>query len=121
MKSFPLLFIAMTLITSNCACAQTSLSEGMPFLQARKLLLKDGWIPIDLQSKSQASEVGTQELMLNEKGIHEVDICSMDAGALCNLFYKKRQACLRVTTHGENLINMRVIDWKKDSSCPGIS
>jgi len=119
----PPLFLTIVLIltTLNCADAQPFLKTGMSFSHARKLLLKKGWTPVHLHSKSLASEVGTQEGILIKKGIYEVDICSMDAGALCNLFYKKKQACLRVTTRGETLTYMRVIDWETASSCPGIS
>lgn len=116
-----LLIGTLIFTTLTAANAQPFLKEGMPFSYARKLLLKNGWVPVDLHPGSPASDVGTQEGILIKKGIREVDICSMDAGALCNLFYKKGQLCLRVTTRGEVLNDMRVIDWKADLSCPGKS
>lgn len=121
MKFRQLLTGALIFTTLTSANAQPFLKEGMLFSHARTLLLKDGWVPVDLHPNSQALDVGTQEVILIKKGIREVDICSMDAGALCNFFYKKKQICLRVTTRGEALNYMHVIDWKTDSSCPGKS
>lgn len=121
MKPCQLLASAVLLITLTCADAQSFLKEGAPFSHARKLLLKNGWTPIALHPGAQASDMGTQERMLIKKGIHEVDICSMDAGALCNLFYREDQTCLMITTQGETLKTMRVINWQADSNCAGKS
>ena len=110
--------ISLTLITLNCAHAQSFLKDGMHYSHARKLLLKNGWVPVDPYPNGKVSEVGTQEAELIKKGIREVDTCSMDAGALCNLFYIKNNSCLKVSTRGERLPYMRVIDWSAAPCCP---
>lgn len=77
-------------VIPNFASAQSFLKNEMPFLHARKLLMKNGWMPFDSHSKTRLKELGTQEKILIEKGIQEVDTCSMDAGGICNLFYNKK-------------------------------
>lgn len=110
--------IALLFLNTSYANAQLFLKNEMRFSTARTLLIKNGWEPMNLAPDDKNREVGTQEKILNKKGVHEVETCSMDAGALCNLFYKKNNTCLRISTRGETLSSMRVIDWADALSCP---
>ncbi len=88
--NYRLLLVApLVVVAMNCVHAQSFLKDGMPFSSARKLPLQNGWTPFDLYPKGQLSEVVTQEAMLIKNGIREVDLCSMDAGSICNFFTKR--------------------------------
>ena len=107
----------MTVLTF--AHAQDFLKNDMPFSTARRLILKNGWKPLSLSPSDPSTGRGTQEAVLRKKGIREVDTCSVDAGGLCNFIYQRNEHCLRVSTRGERLIYMRVIDWEVLQQCPG--
>jgi len=96
--------MAVLLGALNIAHAE-NLRIGMNFLQARKMLIHDGWHPI----KSPVPEggyIGTENLLI-KSGITEVESCAMDS-ALCIFHYKKKSSCLEVTTKGEAVKSMEI-------------
>jgi hypothetical protein len=92
-----------------------SLKVGEPFLVARSRILRSGWHPIQMHSNDDYEYFGAEKELADRKFL-EVDSCSMDAGALCILYYSKGTKCLRVDTVGEQLNEMKVTRWTDE--CP---
>jgi hypothetical protein len=92
-----------------------SLKVGEPFLVARSRILRSGWHPARMHSNDGYEYFGAEKELTDRKFL-EVDYCSMDAGALCILYYSKGTKCLRVDTVGEQLSEMKVIRWTDE--CP---
>ena len=95
--------------------ASPSLKVGEPFLIARARILRTGWHPTRMHSND-GYEYSGAEKELADRNFLEVDSCSIDAGALCVLYYSKGGQCLRVDTVGERLIEMKVTRWTDE--CP---
>lgn len=88
---------------------------GESFLVVRARILRSGWQPIRLHDNDDYEYSGAEKELANRHFL-EVDSCSMDAGALCILYYRKGPACLRVDTIGERLKEMEVTRWTDE--CP---
>jgi hypothetical protein len=91
------------------------LKIGEPFLVARPRILRSGWRPTRMHSDDDYEYSGAEKELADRKFL-EVDSCSMDAGALCILYYSKGSKCLRVDTVGEQLNEMKVTRWT--DQCP---
>jgi hypothetical protein len=91
------------------------LTAGEPFIGARTRILKLGWTPVWMHEHDQYDYIGSEK-ELKSRGYAEVDACSIDAGVLCILYYKKNGQCLRIDTIGERVDHMRVTRWV--SECP---
>jgi hypothetical protein len=87
------------------------IKEGMPFLSARKALLKHGWKP---SVSKEMQPVGTA-IELQNMGIIEIERCSQGV-QYCELHYKKNKQCLGVTTTGEEVADLIIDAW--DFRCP---
>jgi hypothetical protein len=90
-----------------------SLKVGEPFLAARSRILRSGWRPIGTYRDYEY--IGTEKELIDRK-FFEVAYCSMDAGSLCVLYYRKGTQCLTVGTVGEELKFMKVTRWSGE--CP---
>ena len=88
------------------------LQEGMKASVARKLILKNQWVP-NLSQISRESPMWGQQAQLFQRGYTEVDRCAVDRSVFI-LKYRKKQACLEVEIEGENASQMRVIGWSHD-------
>jgi hypothetical protein len=89
---------------------------GESFLAVRARILRSGWQPIRMHINDDYEYFGAEKALANRKFL-EVDSCSMDAGALCILYYEKGPKCLRVDTVGEQINEMTVTRWTDE--CPG--
>ena len=90
------------------------IKAGDAFLPLRARIIKAGWRPMRIDRGGY--EISGTETILANRNIHEFESCTTDAGSLCALFYRKRSACLRVDTIGEQLRHMKVTRWAKE--CP---
>lgn len=88
---------------------------GKSFLQVRANIMRSGWQPVPMHLHD-GYEYSGAEKELFEQGIIEVDSCSIDAGALCILYYEKRGQCLRIDTVGERVSLMKVRRWTDECS-----
>lgn len=92
-----------------------TLKVGELFLFARARILRAGWHPIRMHNDDDYEYFGAEKELADRKFL-EVGSCSMDAGALCILFYSKETKCLRINTVGEKLNEMKVTRWTDE--CP---
>jgi hypothetical protein len=92
-----------------------SLKVGESFVVARSRIVRSGWHPTRMRKPGDYEYVGAEKELADRKFL-EVDSCSMDAGALCILYYSKGTECLRVDTVGEQLKDMKVTRWT--DACP---
>jgi len=83
---------------------------------ARKLLIKDGWKPIPMHTNDHYEYDGVEKELVRRKYM-EVDSCSNDS-ARCVLYYRKKDACLRVDTIGEHVRGMKVVRWTDECPAP---
>lgn len=90
-----------------------SLKVGEPFLAARARILRAGWHPVRMHRDYEY--IGTEKELIDRKFV-EVAYCSIDAGSLCVLYYRKKTKCLRLGTIGERLSYMKVTRWSEE--CP---
>jgi hypothetical protein len=90
-----------------------SLTVGEPLLAARSRILRAGWRPT--RTYRDYEYIGTEKELIDHKFL-EVAYCSMDAGSLCVLYYRKGNQCLTVGTVGEELKSMKVTRW--GGECP---
>jgi hypothetical protein len=90
------------------------LKKGMKISVARRLILKDKWIP---NRSRQAHEIPmlSMEKRFYKKGFVEIEACAVDR-PICLLKYKKKQVCLAVDFEGdeENPDSMQVAAWTHD-------
>jgi hypothetical protein len=93
----------------------TYLSIAQPFILARKHLLDAGWKPVKIYRNVNYEYVGVENRLV-EHGFLEFDACSIDAGSLCDFYYRKAGKCLRVDTVGEQVRDMKVLQWTHE--CP---
>lgn len=91
---------------------------GESFLVARARILRNDWRPIRMHVKDDYEYFGAEKELADRKFL-EVDSCSMDAGALCILYYGKGPKCLRVDTIGERLDEMKVTRWTDERPVEG--
>jgi hypothetical protein len=97
------------------ALQELRLKIGEPILQARLRIIKLGWTPTPMHQTDNYEYDGTEK-QFAKRGIVEIDSCTVDAGALCTLYYNKAARCLRVDTIGENLPRITVTRWTEE--CP---
>lgn len=88
---------------------------GEQFLVVRARILRNSWQPIRMHINDDYEYFGAEKELADRQFL-EVDSCSMDAGALCILYYGKGRECLRVDTIGEQLKDMKVTRWTDE--CP---
>jgi hypothetical protein len=89
------------------------LKPGMPFLSARRAILKSGWRPLDLKRTWTATEepdCGLLECALHRLGIIELEGCPMDR-PVCVFYYIKGKSWLQVMTLGEEFDRITVYYW----------
>jgi hypothetical protein len=95
------------------------LEIGMPFLDGRKLLIREGWRPLASESIFPYPEA---EEAFHRLKIFEVESCAMDA-PVCAFNYKKDDTCLQLFTYGAEIKGvteikkgMHIYNWSY--SCP---
>ena len=89
------------------------LTPGMPFLSARRAILKNGWRPLDLKKTWSADEepdCGLLECELHRRGVIELEGCPTDR-PVCVFYYRKGRSWLQVMTLGEELDRIKVYYW----------
>jgi hypothetical protein len=91
------------------------LSVSKPFILARAHLLHAGWKPVRMHINDNDAYVGTEHGLV-KRGLLEFDACSIDAGVLCDFYYRKADKCLRVDTIGEQVQSMKVLHWMQECS-----
>lgn len=106
---------AETMQLNSTLISRARLKEGELFIGARKRLVKLGWKPIRMHAKDHYEYDGAERRLI-ERHFHEVDSCSVDAGANCVLYYSQKGQCLRVDTIGEQVHEMKVTRWTQE--CP---
>ncbi|WP_233863505.1 hypothetical protein [Paraburkholderia adhaesiva] len=97
--------VAILLLTATIAVHAENLKIGMNFLQARKLLIRNGWHP-EKSHPPYGERLGVENLLIKE-GVTEVENCAMDS-ALCIFHYKKKNRCLEIITKGEIVKSMEI-------------
>ncbi len=107
MKILALLLFLLMFIFPSSICAK-DLRKGMPFLTARKSLIRNGWRPVKTKPV-----YGAVEKILIDAHITEVESCAMDK-AVCILNYRKGNKCLRLFIKGEEIKDMYVYEWSND-------
>lgn len=96
------------------------LKQGMPFLSARRAILKSGWRPLDLKRRWAADEepdCGLLECVLHRRGVVELEGCPTDR-PVCVFYYRKGGAWLQVMTLGEELDRIKVYYWANQAPEP---
>lgn len=109
-KAMSTVLIGFFCIKATGAPLETKIEKGMPFSQARKLLLKQNWKPTRTIRNTEHFAV---DKALLEKNIVEVDFCTVDS--FCVFRYTRHGQCLKIVAHGEELNTLTVSGW--DSSC----
>lgn len=98
--------------------APEDIGPGMEFNQARRSLYVAGWSPYDLYQHGivQARpEFTGQAKRLRSVGLVEVEGCDDERG-VCTFNYRLGSRCMRLTTQGTKLPEMRVQSVAND--CP---
>lgn len=105
------LLISLLCCTSALShAADVPIKERMPFLTARKTLIKNGWQP----NPTYTGEYGVENI-LQRKGFTEVASCTVGL-QFCSFNYVKNGACLGMATVGEEVEDMKVYSW--NFKCP---
>lgn len=110
----PRFFSVLAMLLLIVIAAPVALQKDMPYVAARKLLLKEGWLPVNLHLHDDYALMGV-ERELFKHNFKEFDSCSIDYSN-CVMRYKRAKQCLTVYTVGEKIRNMKVVDW--NSECP---
>jgi hypothetical protein len=98
--------ILFVLVTVSANAADVPITKGMPFLGARKALIKHGWKPYITNE----TELVGAEVLLNKMGILEIESCT-EGVQYCEFHYKKKKECLSVTTTGEEVRDLIIYGW----------
>jgi hypothetical protein len=114
MKNFLFMILLWLTIPVVAASHLPYLKPDLHFTKARILLLRDGWTPIPMHLSDHYEYDGVEKELVRRKFM-EVDSCSNDS-ARCVLYYRKKDACLRLDTIGEHLRTMKVVRWT--DKCP---
>jgi hypothetical protein len=112
-KSNVILFLFFVII-SPISLQADELKKGIPFLSARKFLIKQGWHPIIVDKGKYFVFSKTEKVILNAH-IIELESCAMDRH-LCIFNYKKDETCLRLLVEGLDIKEMHVYKWTYE--CP---
>lgn len=87
------------------------LKKGMKASVARRLVLKDHWIPNRSRHARKTPMLSIEKPFI-KKGFVEIEVCAVDR-PVCVLKYRKKQVCLEVGIEGEEgePDSMRVTGW----------
>jgi hypothetical protein len=105
-----LMFITALPLVAHAAAPQ--LAKDMPFMSARKLLLKERWRPVNIHANDDYALMGVEH-ELAKKRVKEFDACSIDYSN-CVMRYKRGNECLTVYTSGEKIKDMKVVHWSDE-------
>ena len=97
-------------VSSFSSAADVPIKEGMPFTQARKALIKNGWKP----NPTYSGEFGVESI-IQRKGFNEIESCT-EGVRFCSFNYIKSGDCLGVGTVGEEIKDMKIYSW--NFKCP---
>jgi hypothetical protein len=113
MKPYAVTCIFLACISFFANATELPINKGMPFLNARKALIKQGWEP------NLTDEMDPDGLMktLRNMGISEVQRCT-EGVQYCEFNYKRNNQCLVVSTTGEKVKDMRINNW--GFNCPDV-
>ena len=93
------------------------LTPGMPFMTARKVILKRGWKPLDFKKHwlaEEAPDCGLLECVLHRRGVVELDGCPTDK-PVCVFYYRKGNSWLQFMATGEELKDLKAYYWFSQS------
>ncbi len=96
------------------------LKQGMPFLSARRAIMKSGWHPLDLKRTWPADETPACELLectLHRRGVIELEGCPTDK-PVCVFYYRKGASWLQLMTLGEEFNDIKVYYWAEQAPEP---
>ena len=116
MKTTPFLILSLVAAPLFAASYPPYLQPELRFTKARMLLLEDGWKPIPMHVNDHYEYDGVEKELVRRKFM-EVESCSNDS-ARCVLYYRKKDACLRVDTIGEHVRGMKVVRWTDECPAP---
>lgn len=116
MKTAAFLTLSLMMAPLFAASYPPYLKPDLRFTKARMLLLKDGWTPIPIHINDHYEYDGVEKELVRRKFM-EVDSCSNDS-ARCVLYYRKKDACLRLDTIGEHVREMKVVRWTDECPAP---
>lgn len=91
-----------------------TLQKGMPYVSARKALLKEHWKPLNVHAQDDYVPMGVEHELVKQR-YREFDSCSVDNSS-CVMRYRRNTECLTVFTIGERIKYMKVVDWS--DKCP---
>ncbi len=106
----PLAISLLGCVSLFSSAADLPIKEGMPFLKARKALIKNGWEP----NTTYSGEFGV-ESVIQRKGFNEIESCT-EGVRYCSFNYIKNEDCLGVGTVGEEVKDMKIYSW--NFKCP---
>jgi hypothetical protein len=86
------------------------IKEHMPFLNARKALIKNDWKP----NPTYSGDFGVENTLV-KKGFNEIESCT-EGLRFCSFNYIKNGTCLGVATVGEEVKDMKIYSWS--FKCP---
>lgn len=93
------------------------LASGMPFMAARKAILKQGWTPLDLKKNwlaDEAPDCGLLECVLHRRGVVELQGCPTDQ-PVCVFYYRKGKSWLQLMATGEELKDLKAYYWSSQA------
>lgn len=108
--------LAVFPMIADATSTPAPLHKNMSFFTARKILLKEGWKPINVHADDNYTPMGIEH-ELAKMNFKEFDSCSIDYSN-CIMRYKRGSRCLTVFTIGEEIKFMKVVDWNSD--CPAL-
>jgi hypothetical protein len=106
-----------TVDASKLPRVASGLKPGMPFLSARRAILKSGWRPLDLKKTWRADEgpdCGLLECALHRRGVIELEGCPTDR-PVCVFYYRKGKSWLQLMTLGEEFDHIKVYYWARQA------
>ena len=83
----PRFFSVLAILPLIVVAAPAALQKDMPYVAARKLLLKEGWLPVNLHLHDDYALMGV-ERELFKHNFKEFDSCSIDYSS-CVMRYKR--------------------------------
>jgi len=104
-NAFLLIFLVVLVFPQYADAADLERLKGMPYLEAREILISEGWIPYI--SGSEHLEEDDSRLFGNgrdlwEQGVQEIDACSGTGLGHCVMYFQNSKANkLKVITIGE--------------------
>ncbi|MET3105988.1 hypothetical protein AAKU58_000803 [Oxalobacteraceae bacterium GrIS 1.18] len=114
MKKF-IPFVLFTVSMISLGSTSTDyLKKDQLFTTARKLLIKDKWVPERMHTEHNYDYIGEEKDLIALK-ILELSSCSIDSSR-CIFYYKKNDQCKRLDTIGEQVQLMKVVQWSDE--CP---